>query len=304
MTTQPQTLTQLNAEEVFGKRPPGVPEFKQLNEIPRGVGETFLIYGGSGTGKTRLAGTCGDRTLFIDNGNGKSTLQDPGFLKAIGANPIIVSLNEKLGPRGVFDSATVYDAICDTIDYALEKFPERFDTIVVDDATQLRKGALFKGLEINQKTGKSQTQKNVVEKYDIVVPAVQDFGIEMNLIEQFIAGYTVICKEAGKNFIINAHERLTYRKGDKLGDAPVLAKTSPGFTGQTFPDAVPAYFDNVWYTQVVGSGSNRVWRIMTQGHESLTAKTRMGSLFPSVMDNVNMLTVFEKLKTGSPITRK
>lgn len=302
--TNPQTLTQLNAEEVFGKRPPGVPEFKQLNELPRGEAQTFLNYGPSGSGKTRFAGTAGDRALFIDNGNGISTLQDPGFRKAINSNPIVVSLGEKLGPRGIFDSALVYDAICDTIDHALQKFPDRFDTIIVDDATQLRKGALFKGLEINQATGKSNTQKNVVDKFDIVIPAVQDYGIEMNLIEQFIAGYTTICKEAGKHFILNAHERLTYRKGEKLGDAPVLAKTSPGFTGQTFPDAVPAYFDNVWYFQVVGSGNNRVWRIMTQGHETLTAKTRLGSIFPSVIDNANFLDVINKFKSADALKRK
>ena len=225
MTNPTQTLTTLNAESVFGvqeNRPPNVPQFNQLADLPRGEAQTFLCYGGSGTGKTRFAGTAGDRTLFIDNGHGIATLQSPAFRKDVNANPIVISLYEKLGPKGVFDGATVFNAICDTIDYALEKFPERFDTIVVDDATALRKGALNRGLEINQLTGKSKTQKEVVERFDIVIPAVQDFGVEMNLIEQFIAGYTTICKEAGKHFILNAHERITYRKGDKIGDVPEI----------------------------------------------------------------------------------
>lgn len=295
-------LTLQNSAEIFGTipRPPLVPEFKFLHELEKGDAETFLIYGASGSGKTWFSGTAGERTLIIDNGNGIATLQSPLFQRNVGGSPIVVSLAERLGPRGVFDTALVFDAICDTIDYALEKFGDKFDTVVVDDATQLRKGALNKGLEINQATGKSQTIKQSKEKYDIVSPAVQDYGIEMNLVEQFIGGYTSILKEAGKHFILNAHERLTYKKGDKIGDPAVLAKTSPGFTGQTFPDNVPAYFDNVWYFQVVGSGSNRVWRATTQGHESLIAKTRMGGIFETVEPNPNFLKVIQRIRESSP----
>lgn len=298
-----QVLTVENSAAIFGDvpRPKTVPEFHFLNEVPRGEAETFLVYGASGTGKTWFSGTAGPRTLVIDNGNGLTTLQSPAFRKLYpDANPIVVSLSERIGPRGTFEMAEVYDAICDTIDHALEKFSDRFDTIVVDDATQLRKGALNKGLEINQATGKSKTLKDSKERYDIVSPAVQDYGVEMNLVEQFIAGYTTICKEAGKHFILNAHERLTYRKGDKIGDPPVLAKTSPGFTGQTFPDNVPAYFDHVWYMQVVGNGSNRVWRATTQGHETLSAKTRMAGVFETLEANPNFLNIIQRIRESSP----
>lgn len=291
--TTPQLLTSLNAEEMFGKRPPGVPEFKFLSEKSEDQHWSWLIYGASGSGKTRLTGTLGSRTLIIDNGNGISTLQSPTFQRDIKSNPIIVSLSEKIGQRGVFESAVVYDAICDTIDYALQKFPEKFDAIVVDDATQLRRGALNKGLEFNQSTGKSKTLSQR-DNNNMIVPAVQDYGIEMNLIEQFIASYTSICKDAGKHLIINAHERISFKKDGKIGDTPVIHKIVPGFTGQTFPDTVPNYFDNVWRMEVVGSGSNRVWRATTQGTEYLTAKTRIAGIVDTVETNPNFLKLIEK----------
>lgn len=293
-------LTVENASSLFGEgKPPHLPEFRRLDSLAKGESETFLIYGGSGTGKTWFAGTAGDRTLFIDNGNGINTFHSPLFQQKVGANPIIISIGEKMEGRGVFDDAIAYDLVCDTIDYALQKFPEEFDTIVIDDVTQLRKSALNKGLEFNQNTGKSQTLKNIKEKYDMVVAAVQDYGAEMSLVEQFIAGYTTTCKQAGKHLIMNAHERLTYRKGEKIGDPAVLAKTSPGFTGQTFPDAVTAYFDHVWYFQVVGAGSQRVWRATTQGREDLAAKTRSGGVFEPLEENPNFLDCIRRIRESS-----
>lgn len=294
----PLVLTQTTASEIFGTRPKNVPEFKFLADVPRAEAETFLIYGASGTGKTRAAGTCGDRALFISNGDGASTLQSPAFRRDINANPIIVSLAEKLGSRGVFENAEVYDAICDTIDYALKAFPEKFDFIVVDDATQLRRGALNKGLEFNKATGKSKTLDQR-DRVDMIVPAVQDYGIEMNLVEQFVAGYTQICKNAGKHFILNAHERITFRKGEKIGDTPTVLKISPGFTGQTFPDTVPNYFDNVWRMEVIGGGNARVWRATTQGNETVTAKTRMSGILDTTEDNINFIKIVEKMKSGT-----
>ncbi len=303
MTPVPPTLTSSNAEDVFGKRPPTVPEFKRLEDLEAVETQTILVYGSSGTGKTRLAGTLGNRTLIINNGDGISTLQSPAFKRDIKSNPIVITLAEKLGSRGMFESAQVFDAVCDTIDHALEKFPQEFDHIVVDDATQLRRGALNKGLEFNKGSGKSKTLDQR-EKYDMIVPAVQDYGIEMNLIEQFIASYTSICKQAKKNFILNAHERVTYQKGDKIGDQPTILKILPGFTGQTFPDTVPNYFDNVWRMEVLGAGSNRVWRATTQGTEKITAKTRVSGVLQTVEDKPNLTVMLEKIQKGLLITKK
>lgn len=276
----------------------------RLSDIKKGEGETFLNYGGSGTGKTFFAGTAGERSLIIDNGGGINTLLSPLFQSKYKVNPIVVTVSEGMNERGVFDTAQVFDEICDVIDHYLKNHGDLFDTVVVDDVTQLRRGAMNKALELNQKTNKSQTLTNIVRKFDIVAPAVQDFGVEMNLIEQFIASYTTILKEAGKNFIMNAHERLIYGKASKIGEQPILLKTTPGFTGQTFPDQVTGYFDNVWYFQAVSGGSNRVYRVVTQGHESLIAKTRWGGVFETVETSLDFDNVMRRIKDTTPETMK
>ena len=304
MNSIPPVLTTLNSDEVFGKRPSTVPEFVFLNELPKGIAETFLIYGGSGCGKSRLAGTAGDRTLFINNGSGVSTLQSPIFKRDIGANPIVVTLGENLGKRGTVTEAEVHDAICDTIDHALNKFGDKFDTIVVDDATQLRRGAMNKGLELNSITKKSKTLDEIVRKHDVVAPTPSDYNMEMVIIESFIANYVAICKGAGKHLIVNAHERVTYGKADKYGEEQPVIRIGPGFTGKTFPDAIPSYFDNVWRMEVVSGGANRVWRATTAGTEQIVAKTRMAGIFSTVEVNPNFKDIFKRLEAATMLANK
>jgi hypothetical protein len=153
-----------------------------------------------------------------------------------------------------------------------------------------------KSLEINQKLGRSQSLTKTTKQFDVTIPAVQDYGMEMNLIEQFIIAYTNIAKENGKHLIMTAHQRLTYAKGDKIGDAPVLKKVAPGFTGQTFPDQVSAFFDNVWYAEVVAGGrTGSVFRCRTVGDDVITAKSRNGGVFATVETNPNFLKLVDKL---------
>jgi hypothetical protein len=274
-------MTPQNFKELVGEiseRPPLVPEFKTLNEIPKAESETFLIYGPSGAGKTRLLGTCGDRTLIVSNGGGISTLKSPKFKELVGSNPIVVELNATDENREL-DFSKVHDALCDTLDYALEKFPERFDYVCVDDATFMRRGAMYKGLEIGAASNKSNTKKNILEVYNELVPAVQDYGMEMGILDTFFATYTQICKEAKKHFIVCAHERLSYSKPARIGEPPELIKTAPAFTGvDKNPSGVALYFDNVWYMECL-SAEQGMWRIRTVGHDKLIAKTRFDGVF-------------------------
>ncbi len=281
-----EVLTVDNAGDIFfnaQRNPKGlVPEFKSLDQIAPGDSESFLLFGGSGTGKTRLLGTCGDRALILNNGNGIDTLQSPLFRELIKSKPIIATLTESIGKGGIFSDATLHDALCDTIDYALEKFRDRFDFIAIDDGTQLRKGAANKAVVMNQDMGKSQT-KVQIDKWEESIMAVQDYGQEMGIIETFVGNYTTICQQAKKHFILCAHERLNFKKGDKIGDPPVLIMTAPAFTGvDKNPSYVTGYFDNVWRTEVVGGGNERQWRITTKGHEQLNCKTRMDGIFETV----------------------
>lgn len=262
--------------------------FTTVDESNTEKSTTMLVYGASGSGKTWFAGTAGPRTLYINLGKGLVTLNMPGFKKAnpsSGADKMIVrNLAEKLGTSGLPDAPILFDATCAAIDLGLSKFRDAFDNIVVDDMSYLRRGALNKALAFNQKTGKSQTQ-STIDRYDVQIAAVQDFGVEMNLIEQFCAGYTTIAKEAEKNLILLAHERITLTKplnkdgNPILGVPSVISSIRPGFTGEKFPDEIIKYFDCVWRTYVVGASTARSYRILTEGNEQISAKTRANGLF-------------------------
>lgn len=284
--------------------PTKLPEisFGSLADFNRGEGESFLYWGGAGSGKTWFIGTAGSRTLIINNGMGMTTFQSPLFRKTFpDYNPIIVTIREKIGPRGVYDAATVHDLTCDAIDKALKEIPDKFDTIAIDDGSALKRNAMNKALEINQGTGKSKTQEQLVDKYGLVIPAVQDYGTEMRIIDHFIGSYLDLAKQAKKNIIITAHERHTYRKAEKLGDVPILVKKAPAFTGtDTNPDIVAQYFDNVFYAEAVGGGNQRVYRCTTSGHETLNAKTRWGGVFETIEINPDFTKFMERIRNSDP----
>lgn len=267
----------------------------RLNDLPRGECITGIYYGPSGIGKTIFCGTAGDRALFVNIGNGIESLQSKWFKSYCpNSNPIVETITEDRVPT----IAKGFDAVCDIIDEYLEKKSGEFDTIIVDDATALRRMAMNKGLEINLQLGRT---KGTTKKLDIVIPTVQDYGVEMNLIEQFIGTYTTIAREKGKHFIMTAHDRITYKKGPNIGDIPTIHKISPGFTGQTFPDQVTGMFDLVWRGEAVGSGNNTLYRARTQGDESLVAKTRYAGLFPTLYPNPKFLDIIEAVKNQKPL---
>ena len=287
-----------------------LPPMQRLSETKQDEPVTALIYGGAGCGKTGFAGTAGDRTLQLNIGNGIKTLKSPWFLETHGYDPIIVNISEKLETSGVPSSAEAFDMVGDTIDFALETIPDQFDTVVVDDATELRRFAMNKGLEINQKLGKSHSKERS-SQYGVVMKSVQDYGIEMDLIEQFIAYYTVALKAKGKNFIMTAHQRLIYQKQlDKngnpvMGAAPVLYKVLPGFTGQTFPDDVQKAFDWVFRMETVAGGrSGVIFRARTLPDEVISAKCRDGGVFSVVESNPHFLKMLQMVKDKQASTRR
>lgn len=271
----------------------------RLSDIPPSDScVTLLLYGNSGTGKTYFIGSSGDRTLIVTPSNGVATLKSALFKSQIGANPFLEEVNEAPIPT----RAEAFDKYSDIIDLYLEKHTDEIDTIVVDDATALRRVALNKGLELNNKLGLSKT---INKSKEVIVPAVQDYGIEMNLIEQFVREYTTRCKGFGKNFILTAHERLTYDKGDAMGDAPIIRKISPGFTGKTFPDDITGLFDLTWHTEVKGGGDRIFYQIRTQPDSVTVAKTRWGGLFPVLFEKSPRFTdVVNAVKSQTPIKVK
>lgn len=282
-------------------------KFERLADIPKSETVSTLYYGGSGVGKTFFLGTAGDRSLLIDCGVGPlDTLKSLTFKEKVGSSPIVVRLREKLDSNGV-PLGKAFDELCRIIDYSLENLSDDFDNVLIDNATAIRRFAMIRGLSISKDLGRSKTKDTVLASYKMVIPAIQDYGMEMSMIEWFITTYIDILKAEGKNFILTAHQRLTYLKGDRIGDAPVLEKIRPGFTGQTFPDDVPALFDEVWYAERVGSGAGAVFRCKTQGDEQIIAKTSHGAGTLAVIEqDPNFLKMLERMRSGAvkpPIKR-
>ena len=280
--------------------------YVRLEELPRGEAVTALVYGGSKTGKTWFLGTTGSRTLYIDTGDGIETLRSPLFKSQVNSNPIIVQIKEKIGPRGVPDLADAYYHVTDAIDYALKNFAADFDTVCVDEMTALRRYAMYRGLEYNQATGRSKSLKRL-EDEDMYMPGGQDWGTEMSLIEQFCVGYTTICKQAGKHFLLAAHQRKIGEKPkDKdgnpmFGEEKIVKEIRPAVTGYQFPDVISALFDNVWHCERAGGGDGTVFRLRCIGDEITVAGTRHAGVLPTVLRKANFQTMLKHIRSGEPI---
>lgn len=282
----------------------------RLSDVPTGKTVTLCLYGGPGTGKTRFCCTAGDRTLYIECEGRVSTQQS--YAKTYGFNPIWHTVTEEALP----DKPQALDKIATILKEASNNYADKFDTIVIDGATALRRFAMNKALELLGATGKSKTlqktedlEKKFGDTFGFADVGVQDFGGEMQMVEKFIYKLTEYCRTEGKHLIFTAHQRETYGKAlDKAGNVIIgaqgtLEKVRPGFTGQTFPDTIPGMFDFTWYTEVTGSDSNKHYRVRTEGDSKLVAKTCVGengSMFPTLIENPNFLKVIKAVQEQKP----
>lgn len=283
------------------KDPNAPVQFQTLDEIKPYESVTALFYGGAGTGKTLFGATAGPRTLIINIGDGLVTIMSP-LVKAKyykDGMPIVAEIREERDHvTGLFKTADAFDKIMSAVDWAMDKFPERFDTIFVDDATQLRAFAMNKGLEWNALDEKSRTLKKAQE-FGGFIPAVQDYQAEMDFVEKFVAETVSFCKRDKKHFILTAHERHIFKKvrdqtGKVIGEE--LDKVRPGFTGKTFPDDITAFFDLVWNFQVVQTGKGPVYRAMTEDSQAIKAKSRYPYLFKNPEISPNFLEIVTRIK--------
>jgi hypothetical protein len=271
-------------------------KFKRLKDRQPGQAWISLLYGASKTGKTYFAGTAGARTLLINIGNGIDTLLSPAFTSKYpkSAEMIVVDVREE-NPKGM---AEAFDFVTDTINHALKHFPDSFDTIILDEATALRTFALNKAMELN--TGARRVKReNRIEEY--VKAELGDYGEEMSMINWFLGQYIPKFKEANKHFLMLAHERQIFSKPERQGDEATLARVLPGFTGKTFPDQVPAFFDDVFRSEVLMDGSgNAVYQIRTAGNNSIVGGTRHGGIFNTLETNPNFLEMLNRIQLAKP----
>lgn len=265
--------------------------FKRLDERKPGESWVLLVYGPSKAGKTYFAGTAGARTLFINVGDGLETLLSPAFTNKYPDSAKMITVD-------VSDSESVADAFdktCMAIDQALSKFPDQFDTVVLDEATAFRKFALNKAMDLN--SAQRTTSKRASRTDTFVKAEVGDYGVEMDMIEWFLGTYIPLFKKEKKNFLMLAHDRQIYGKPPRIGEEAPLIKIVPGFTGKTFPDKVPAYFDDVWRMEVAG-GVNKEYRLRTAGDDVKLSGSRHGGIFKDKEPNPNFLEMLNRIKNS------
>lgn len=268
-------------------------KFKRLKQYEPGKSWILMVYGASKSGKTYFAGTAGERTLFLNVGEGIETLMSPSFRNKYpnSEKMIVVDIRDQ-NPNGF---AEAFDLTADAIDHSLKVFPEKFDTIVLDEATAFRKFAVNKAMELNTDSRTKSTRKNRMEEY--VKVDVGDFGEEMNMVNWFLGTYVPIFKEKNKNFLLLAHERQVFSKPAKIGDDAILKRVLPGFTGKTHPDQVPSFFDDVWHAEVVtDAASKSEYRMRTAGNDMELGGSRHGGIFDVVEKNPNYLQMLNRIK--------
>jgi len=300
------------AQDVQGYDPlkdPAAPvQFQMLDEIKPWESVIMLFYGGSGVGKSVFCGTAGPRTLIINIGNGITPLlsgwaRERYYKEGL---PIVATINEEMDRKtGFFVAADAFDKVKSAIDWAMDHFPDRFDTIAVDDATALKAFAMNKGLELNEDFQRSKTaaQAKKEKNFGAFVPAVQDYGAEMDLIENFIADTVAFCRTEKKHFLLTAHERFTYKKlkdqsGKVIGEE--VDKTRPGFTGRTFPDEITAHFDLVWRAEALRTGGGTIYRAQTEDRMNIKAKSRYPKVFKDPEVEPNFLNIIAQIKRANP----
>lgn len=265
----------------------------KLSTIPKGEAVSVLNYGNAKTGKTFFAGTAGDRSLFISNGDGHSTLQSKFFKDKIGTDPFI----EIVGTDDIVKGATAFRKIAELIEQNVKN--TEIDTIIVDDASRHVQASMLMAMEINQALGTSKTLLKT-SKFDLLLPEVQDYKTEIENTLQFYSWVISECKHYKKHFILLAHQRNTFKKGKNIGDTKELIKTVPFFTGaDSAPDRIPGLFDWVLHSEATGAGERARYKVRTEGDESLMAGCRDAKgIFPTIIEDPNFLKMVQSVREG------
>jgi hypothetical protein len=274
----------------------GVPfRFKRLKYRKPGESWILLVYGPSKKGKTFFAGTAGPRTLYVNTGEGLETLMSPAFTSRYpeSKDMIVVDIRDS-NPQGEADG---FSMVGEAIGYALDNFPDQFDNVVLDDSTFFRELALRRAMQDNT-AARKKGEKRESRMEEFVKADIADIGTEMNMIEWFLAKFIPLFKRYSKNFIMLAHERQVFGKPPQIGDEAPHQKTYPGFSGKTFPDKVPAYFDDVWHAEAIRAGSTTIYQMRTAGTSIEMAGTRHGGIFAPEERDPNFQTLLAKIKAS------
>lgn len=271
-------------------------QLTKLSERTKIDGTCALIFGAAGRGKTFWSASAPGRVVVITDGNGIATLRSPKFKQMHPtADPFIIEVPVDKNPL----MPTAFDAVRNLIDELFATNLDGFDTLVIDDIDFIREGAMAKAIVMNSNATRSKTvANNRSEKFGNIMMisfTEGDYQAEMRLVDGFLQQTTDACRAAGKNLIVNAHERYIRKEDDKGNE--YIFRVNPLFTGRDTADNTARYFDLVWYLRTIGTGSNVKREFVTDSEGAYDCKTRWGGLFQNPLREASAETVFNRIKT-------
>lgn len=305
-TLTPEEVKKIESELEF------IPEYLTEEDLPTGDSVRMLGYGGPGSGKTEFCVTGAEETVILNIGKGIETIQNLGAKKRNPNRKISIIDIDRILKRKDGKPPTDLEmiaALSDAVYHATRV--KGFKNICIDDMTEFRHYALLKGMKINLEQGKSKSYEQYEKNDELMTPVVQDFGVEMNIVEDFLRWLCNDAYELSYNIIVTAHTRYIYKKvRDQsgkaiIGETPTLDRELPGFTGQTFPDYIPRLFSIVGMFQQAGvqnDGSSRI-RLYLQGGRDRCVKHRYSGVLPEYLDNPRFDKIVAAIKSNIPLSK-
>ena len=218
-------------------------EVKKASELI--VGENYLlksvVYGRSGTGKTKSAQTLPKKVGVIDVDKGMLTN------RGIGGIDYIEIEYDSNKPK-----AEAWDKINEAADYFIKDPTIR--TIFPDSVTTISDAALKKVLMIN----KHQSQAATLPDYMLQIKWLEDF-------------FTKIIG-SGKHLVLTAHEE--FEKNEYTGQLWCL----PMIVGK-LANKIPIWFDEVYHTQVTRDSQTKDFKYewLTRSDVMYSCKSRLAA---------------------------
>jgi hypothetical protein len=231
----------------------GLPIEKVSQKVPF---VNMLVYGESGAGKTRLAGSADDvpamrKVLFIDVEGGTLTLRD--------TYPDVETIRVKTWP----DMQRVYDVL-----YAGK---HGFTTIVIDSLTEV------------QKMSMDTVMRKLVEEHeerDADVPGIREWNINLEQTRKFVRAF----RDLPVNTIFTA--LVQSDKNNRTG----AIKRKPSLSGK-LKDEVAGFLDIVVYLYTKEKDQENVRFLLCGQTEDTVAKDRSNALTLTI-ENPTMASVW------------
>lgn len=226
----------------------------------------ILIYGNSGMGKTRLAGTSDDvpamrKVLIIDVEGGTLTLTH--------SNPQvdIVRVENWRQVQAVYD-----ELYAGNHDYS---------TVVLDSLTEIQKFNMYTIME-DLKSDPKNSERS------IDVPSMREWGINLEQMRKFVRAFRDL--PINTIFTALAKEEKNVRTG--------LLHKQPSLSGKLAGE-VAAFLDIVCYMYVKEIDGEMRRMLLTTSTDEYVAKDRTGKL-PLVIQNPTMAEIYNYIETSTP----